>query len=348
MPGLLLQYSPRDVYNADETGLYYRLTPDRTHTFNTDKVRGGKKSKERLTLLLCANMDGSDKKRLFVIGKAKTPRCFKNVRHLPVDYDANSSSWMTSELFSQWLKTWDKKLDRKILLFIDNCPAHPAVTGLANIRVAYLPPNTTSMIQPLDQGIINTFKGHYRRMICEKLLSAMDEGDDMINLESVAKRITVLDAITYAALAWNKMTKETISNCFRKAGFKSPQLPQIQLELLRCCDDSAGTSEVLGENDEVTEDVSDEDIVAKIKEKSQNAEESVLDDDGEDIVTASATPPELSYRKISSLFGELLQQVQLTGNIHHYQTLVDAQHAIVVASRPSKQKLITSFFRQST
>ena len=37
---------------------------------------GGKKSKN---LLVMANMDGSDKRKLLVIGKSLKPRCFKGV-----------------------------------------------------------------------------------------------------------------------------------------------------------------------------------------------------------------------------------------------------------------------------
>ena len=38
----------------------------------------------------------------FVIGKSKMPRCMKNVKNLPVAYDANKNVWMTSLLFNSW------------------------------------------------------------------------------------------------------------------------------------------------------------------------------------------------------------------------------------------------------
>jgi hypothetical protein len=44
-------------------------------------------------------MTGTDKKRFFVIGKSQTPRCFKNVKKLPVEYAANKKAWMTSDIF---------------------------------------------------------------------------------------------------------------------------------------------------------------------------------------------------------------------------------------------------------
>lgn len=53
-------------------------------------------------------------------------------------------------LFEEWLKKWDKKLEaqkRKVLLFVDNCPAHPKITTLKNITLQFFLPNATAEIQ---------------------------------------------------------------------------------------------------------------------------------------------------------------------------------------------------------
>ncbi len=78
-----------DVYNADESGLYWRALPNNTYYVNGDECKGQKRSKERVIFLTITNWDGSDKKRLIVIGKSKNPRCFKNIKSLPVRYYAN-------------------------------------------------------------------------------------------------------------------------------------------------------------------------------------------------------------------------------------------------------------------
>ena len=99
------RYSPEDIYNVDETGLFYKLLPDRTYTFKGENCHGGKRSKERITLLLGSNMTGTDKLKPLVIGKAAKPRCFKgiNIDSLPVLYRANAKAWMTSQIFNWWL-----------------------------------------------------------------------------------------------------------------------------------------------------------------------------------------------------------------------------------------------------
>ena len=51
---------------------------------------------------------------------------------------------------------------RKIALLIDNCPADPSVSDLPNVQLVFLLPNTTSVLQPIDQGVIRSLKEHYR------------------------------------------------------------------------------------------------------------------------------------------------------------------------------------------
>ena len=80
---ILARYNSRDVFNVDETGLFWRLLPDKTLAFKHEKCHGGKKSKERITAMVCTNMDGSEKWPLLVIGKFKNPRCFKRIRQIP-------------------------------------------------------------------------------------------------------------------------------------------------------------------------------------------------------------------------------------------------------------------------
>ena len=108
----------------------YKCEPSKSLHLKGDSCHGGKRSKDRITVLFGSNMDGSEKLKPLVIGKFNNPRCFKNIKTLPVIYEANSRSWMTSEIFVRWIKRLDKKFkqeDRKILMFVDNCPAHPKI-----------------------------------------------------------------------------------------------------------------------------------------------------------------------------------------------------------------------------
>lgn len=164
----------RDIFNVDEAGLFYQCVPNKTLSFKNEKCSGGKNSKQRVTLLFGANMDGSEKLPLLMIGRYANPRCFKNVQTKPIEYLANSKSWMTSNIFAEWLKKLNetyRKKKRTIILFIDNCSAHNEIPNMSNVKVIYLPPNMTSILQPMDQGVIKTFKHYYRQLVVENILA---------------------------------------------------------------------------------------------------------------------------------------------------------------------------------
>ena len=152
LPTILSNYSLADIYNADEFGLFYQALPSKTMHFKDEKCVGGKCNKQRLTGLAAGN-DLGQKLSMFIIGKANKPRCFKNLKHLPYRYRGQKKSWMDSDLFEEWVREQDRKFEcenRKILLIVDNCPAHPQIGSLKAIEMCFLPPNTTSITQPMD------------------------------------------------------------------------------------------------------------------------------------------------------------------------------------------------------
>ncbi|KAE9522579.1 hypothetical protein AGLY_017001 [Aphis glycines] len=216
LPSLLRDYAPDDVYNADEFGLFFKLMPDKSFVFKNETCHGGKLSKERLTVLVCTNSTGTHKLKLVVIGKSRSPRCFKNVRTFPCEYLAQSRAWMTEILFVNWIQQLDAffgKQKRKIILFVDNCPAHPKDIPTTNIKLVFFPPNTTSKLQPLDQGIIKVIKQKYRKKLVQRYLR------DMESTNQISTKVNVLDSIHYVSAAWDEIKPDVIINCFRKAAF---------------------------------------------------------------------------------------------------------------------------------
>ena len=141
---------------------------DKTLRMKGEKCIGGKLSKERVTVIVGANMSESEKRKLLVIGKSKNPQCFKHVKNLPVKYDANKKAWMMSEIFTRVIRDRDSELrikNKKIVVSIDNCPAHTVVDNLANITMIFFPANATSILQPMDQGVIRSLKCHFRQKL---------------------------------------------------------------------------------------------------------------------------------------------------------------------------------------
>ena len=99
------QLTLNQIFNCDETGLNFRLLPEKTLAASFEHSADGRKlSKERVTINACANATGTIKLPLQVIGKAKHPRCFRGLRMdlLPVEYCGQKSVWMSSEIFHAW------------------------------------------------------------------------------------------------------------------------------------------------------------------------------------------------------------------------------------------------------
>ncbi|XP_067844603.1 tigger transposable element-derived protein 4-like isoform X1 [Heptranchias perlo] len=219
LPGLLEGYGPQDIFNCDETGVFYRCIGYGTLALRGEAALGQKKARERLSVMACCNMDGTEKCDLLVIGKSQNPRCFRGVHHLPVTYRASKTAWMTGDIFCEWVRQWDRRLvDRQVVLILDNFSGHPRVSGLRNIRLVFHPVNTARLTQPLDQGIIYCMKQHYVKAMREKVLEEMD-GKAELTAAQCVKRISLLDAVRLLKDAWDSVDQQTIQRCFKKAGF---------------------------------------------------------------------------------------------------------------------------------
>ncbi|GFU69648.1 tigger transposable element-derived protein 1 [Trichonephila clavipes] len=96
---------------------------------------------------------------------------------------ANPKAWMTTAIFTEWFNNCfvpeveacmkEKSLDFKVLLIVDNAASHPQLEH-PNIQLVFHPPNTTSLIQPLDQGIIATFKKYYIKTTYKFILNKLE------------------------------------------------------------------------------------------------------------------------------------------------------------------------------
>jgi hypothetical protein len=137
----------------------------------------------------------------WIISKSKNPRAFsgQDLSRLSVKYTYSAKAWMTNPIFNQYLKELDgyfKRRDRKIVLFLDNAPVHivDKATILTNVELRYFPPNLTSVLQPLDAGIIRSLKALARKF---EVLSILNNINDSLHASELAKKLTVLDAVKF-------------------------------------------------------------------------------------------------------------------------------------------------------
>ena len=82
----LRDYDPKDIFNCDETGLFWKMKPSRT--LSNSSVAGSKQSKDHVTILLTCNSTGTEKMRPLFIHKHENPRALKNINKnsLPINY----------------------------------------------------------------------------------------------------------------------------------------------------------------------------------------------------------------------------------------------------------------------
>jgi hypothetical protein len=208
------KFDPNDVFNFDETALFFRLEPDKT--LASKRIEGRKKNKERITVGFCVNSTGTEKMVPIVIGKYAKPRCFKNINlsNIGVYYRYNSKAWMTGIIFQEWLKTFDKLIrlksqNRKVLLLLDNAGSHN-INGieLKNVEIKFLPPNSTSKLQPLDAGIIASFKAKYRQKYIRYLLNEIEA--NRFNQQ----KLDLIGSIRFLVKSWDEVSEQTIKNCW--------------------------------------------------------------------------------------------------------------------------------------
>jgi hypothetical protein len=139
---------------------------------------------------------------------------------------------MNTTIMVEWLRSFYQHIGttRRVLLTMDNFSAHYSGIELCppptNIRICWLPANSTSRFQPLDQGIIQNCKAHYRRHWLQYLLQAYDSNTDPLSSMNLHL------AIRWMVRSWNnEVTNTTIYNCFRKSTLVSSpiSLPTLMI-----------------------------------------------------------------------------------------------------------------------
>jgi len=135
---------------------------------------------------------------------------------------------------AEWLQSFYSSIDsrRSVLLLMDNFSAHISGVELAppppNIRIQWLPPNATSLYQPLDQGIISNLKHYYKKQWIKFMIEQYEQ------LLDPHKIISLAFTVRWITTAWfSNLKNETIYRCFRKVKIQPQQEPiSLPAELL--------------------------------------------------------------------------------------------------------------------
>ncbi|KAG5680584.1 hypothetical protein PVAND_010081 [Polypedilum vanderplanki] len=223
--------SLEQIYNADETDLFWKMLPNPESDLNEVKA-SVRAYRERMTVLTCTNATGSHKLPLVCIGRGKRSRTFTSneIKNLQVHYYSQETAWMDKEIFKTWFHSHfipsvrehlqSIGLSESALLLIDRSTSHPADQHLRTTDncffVHYFPVKVKTLVQPMEQGIIRDMKLQYRYNLLVELINKN------LSISEFHKQLSIKDAIRLIFEGWNSVSQENIQRCFSKI-FPSPE-----------------------------------------------------------------------------------------------------------------------------
>ena len=233
-------FHPDNVYNMDETGLMFKCLPNRSYVKKSEvkTARGTKmmKVKDRITIYVCTNASGTDFCPLSIIGKSGKPHCFRN-HSLKLTYYSQKKAWSDTATFKKWwgdfLLHIRSRTNDRVLLILDNCGPHCGKAAEfmndPQVEVVMLPPNCTSVYQPMDSGVIAMIKKNYRFLLLSKYIDMFEEREQLrkdaieMNMMRGTKGLAqgfaphVRDCIDLLNEVQENVKEESIFNCWRKS-----------------------------------------------------------------------------------------------------------------------------------
>ena len=213
----------RDVYVVCEMNIYFKASTDFAMFVAEKDASEGVDSSKQVTVMMCANALG-EKEDLVVIGESDRFHAQYNLEFhtFPVDYHHSKSAHMTSTIFENWLKRFNRKMavhKRKVLLLVEETPQHPHC-HLDNVLLKFLPIITaSSIVWPLDDNVIQVVKLKFRTLQLRYIVRKLVVEKEKSGLE-LLKDTSLLDTIYWLHQAWSELDPKHISTCFHKAGFK--------------------------------------------------------------------------------------------------------------------------------
>lgn len=228
-----------DIFTLDETFLAYNLPLDYTQ-YESSRIQT---RIEVITVMLSSNLTGTEKLKPFVVGKYKNYTSFRNyfpdipaddpsdcnlgkkmAEMFSINYKSNRKSLLTSNMFHDWLVSWDKRLvanGRKIWIVLDDSCSHRIINlRLQNIELVYTSGNRKYL--PFTWGVLDEFKiryriEQYRALIdLQRRLKPKSTKKRLISFDQ--SELTMSNAFKFIKKVWDDIPVDTIKSSWKCAG----------------------------------------------------------------------------------------------------------------------------------
>ncbi|CAI4058086.1 Pdc2p SKDI_04G3100 [Saccharomyces kudriavzevii IFO 1802] len=249
----------KDLFTLDEAFLSYNLPLDYAQ-YEASSIQ---RRIEVATVMLCSNLDGSEKLKPVVVGKYDSYKSFRNyfpnepkdpvsqsmlgskmAKKFDISYHSNRKAWLTSNLFHNWLVRWDKRLvavNRKIWIVLDDSCCHRIINlRLQNIKLVYTSSN--SKFLPFNWGVWDEFKTRYRIQQYEALIDLQNrisknaqnktksEQNECLSdgkkylISFEQSQLTMSNAFKFIKKAWDDIPVDAIKANWKSSGLLPPEM----------------------------------------------------------------------------------------------------------------------------
>lgn len=199
-------------------------------------------------------------------------------------------------------------------------------------------------MQPLDMGIIQNMKAHYRSILLKHIISILDANISS-SIDELNKKIDMVEAIRCIADAWKLVKESTIVNCSAKGGFKLDNSDEM-------CDDDPLHDVIIPDGFSVTQfsalvhvdssiptlgELSDQDLIAEVISSRSSTENTNADDDDDDVVIEPPSNKEVLHAV------DILSRFSTLEGLDN-PSIGDVRRNIQSKLSEGRQKLITDYF----
>ncbi|TYZ58151.1 hypothetical protein PybrP1_002393, partial [[Pythium] brassicae (nom. inval.)] len=253
------------IWNLDEAALRHRTTASRADA----PVNLDPRSQERLTVTFCVSAAG-EKLALQAIGAASEPASLKAVDPVAafgVSYHGQRKACQDSSTIMHFVNLMNQEArSRKQVWFIllDNCPSHMAAASILDPSGTYeggfkvdavvllvLPPSSVGSLQPLQLGVIRSFKVAFRREMLRTLAHEFAAWETVQQPPAAAEKpagaadaafdvhaVThTRNALQWLQSAWSSLSATSIRQAWAKSNYlPSHLLPELSEDVARPLD----------------------------------------------------------------------------------------------------------------